>query len=1008
MKLSRGQQATMAFYLWEYQYRGYRLYDIPVHLAPPYQVFRLELAQNDHVDDGKVPSLFNKMQKFLSGSINPTEEELITYDTSEPKYLSVDDVPELSALSLHLTNRAQAHTEDAIALIESLAFARNPISFEIHANSNTISIIMVGSVDDYELLYTQMHAHFPSGIITPIDPMELGFDTNHDIAIADFGLHEEFIRPINTDSSNHTDTLTSFFGFLEHLKPDDHVILQVLFQSYHRPIARDMLVAVSDGRGGSFFQDAPEMLNCARTKTSAPLYATVVRLATQGISNERSSHLMELLSGSMVTATRSSYNQLIPLSNEGYPYEFHFNNLYRRISNRCGFILNSHELSSLIHYPNQTIISTKFGDLRNKTKAVPTEYTISGCSIGHNVHHGATVDVCIPHEARLKHTHIIGATGTGKSTLLATMVLDDINQGNGCMVLDPHGDLIDDILIHLPRERLDDIVLIDPSDTEYPIGFNLLQADHELQKIALSSDIVSAFKRYATSWGDNMTAVLANAVNTFLESTQTGTLFDLKRFLVEKPFRNEFLQSVDDPTLRYYWEHEYPTMRKGITPLLTRIDTFLRPKVVRNMLVQTSGVDFTTLIAKNKVVLVKLSQGLIGSDNSYLLGSLVLTKVYQAILGRQSIAKENRSPYYLYLDEFQHFITPNIQTMLSGVRKYGLGLILAHQDLNQIQDPQLTSSLLTNAYLRICFRLGNQDAQRFASGFSFFDADDLENLSTGSAIVRVGSSSNDFNLHTTMLDPLLQQAQFKDVVIQQSRNSYAQDKIAVEYMVQQRYSKPAKSDNEEVPHSITKTPEPEKQSTTTPTQVDEPLPQNNRAKQQQAYIKQANEQEQLRKHRSLQVQIQSLAQQRGYRVHLEEELPSGGRVDVGLAHGTIRIGIEISVANSPEYEAHNIQKCIDDGFTLIYMVADDINHLKTIQKNTQSLIPKNKRSSIFYLQPHEIVEYLEAPLKNEDKELPKRVKGWRVEVNYHPDDIEKVNPSNVLNKIKKAIKKLKQ
>ena len=229
-----------------------------------------------------------------------------------------------------------------------------------------------------------------------------------------------------------------------------------------------------------------------------------------------------------------------------------------------------------------------------------------------------------------------------------------------------------------------------------------------------------------------MNSVLGNAVLAILESTQGGSLHDLRRFLLEKEFRQTILQTVTDVSVLYYWQHEFPLLKTtSIGPILTRLDTFLRPKSIRNMVVQKKGLDFEALCNDNKIILCKLSQGLIGKENSYLLGSLILSKLHQAILRRQQ--QVTRNPFLMYLDEFQNFMTPSIKEMISGVRKYNVGLILSHQDLQQLQreDGELLNSVLGNCNIRIVFRVGEPDAKRLQDGFTGFNHNDLQNLGRG-------------------------------------------------------------------------------------------------------------------------------------------------------------------------------------------------------------------------------------------------------------------------------------
>ena len=317
-------------------------------------------------------------------------------------------------------------------------------------------------------------------------------------------------------------------------------------------------------------------------------------------------------------------------------------------------------------------------------------------------------------------------------------------------VIDPAGDLIDAVCASLPDSRLDDTILFDPADTEFPIGFNVLQGHSDLEKTLIASDLVAAFRRMATSWGDVMDATLANAVLAILESDRGGTLLDLKRFLVEKSFRDEFLNSVNDDNVRYFWTNEFPLVAgKPQASILIRLDQFLRQRIIRNIVCQKDNkLDFRSIMDDRKVLLVKLSQGMIGVENAHLLGTLIVTKLHQIALSRQDTT--TRPFFAAYFDEFHNFVGPSIEPILSGIRKYNIGLALHHQGFRQVQSQsqEVAASVIANCYTRICFRLGDVDADRFAGGFSYFEAADLQNLGIGEAIVRVERADNDFNLKT--------------------------------------------------------------------------------------------------------------------------------------------------------------------------------------------------------------------------------------------------------------------
>jgi DNA helicase HerA-like ATPase len=182
---------------------------------------------------------------------------------------------------------------------------------------------------------------------------------------------------------------------------------------------------------------------------------------------------------------------------------------------------------------------------------------------------------------------VLGSTGSGKTSLILNLIKQDMQQGQGLCVLDPHGDLIDEVIANVPEDRIGDVILFDPADSEYPVGFNILQAKSDLEKTLLASDLIATFKRMATSWGDVMDSVLANAILAFVESSRGGTLFELKRFLVERGFRSRFLESVTDDAVRYFWLNEFPLIKgKPQSSILIRLDTFLRQRLVRNIVCQ--------------------------------------------------------------------------------------------------------------------------------------------------------------------------------------------------------------------------------------------------------------------------------------------------------------------------------------------------------------------------------------------------------------------------------------
>ena len=882
-----------------------------------------------------------------------------------------------------------------------LSFTAHLLSFEIVGTNNEITIQIVCSEVDKSRVLSHLQAYFPNSILKDIEINDFGFSTEQDIAIADFGLNDEFIRPITNTDSFSIDPLTSIIATIDALQTDDVAVFQILFKGITSPLAKDIPYSVSDGSGGSFFADAPEMPKCAQDKISNPLFSVVMRIATQGTSDKHSQYLAQELARSISAISNSEFNKLIPLSNEGYKYDFHTYNLHNRLSNRLGFILNSKELNTFLHYPNKTIVSKKIGLSGSKTKRQSQIFN-TGIYIGENIHNSDTFPVYLDTETRLSHTHILGVTGVGKSTLIAQMFLNDIEQGFGCAIFDPHGDICDDILKRIPENRKEDVIIIDPSDSDFPIGFNLLEAHTDAEKIVLSSDLVSAFKRHATAWGDNMTAVLQNAVNIVLESTRGGALIELKRFLIEERFRNEYLTSVEDPSLHYYWKNEYPMVRKGIAPLLTRIDTFLRPKLVRYMLAQKKGVDIADCLKNKKIVLLKLSQGLIGEQNSYLLGSLFLAKFNQAALSRQSQNRNERSPYMLYLDEFQNFITPSIERILSGARKYGLGLTIAHQELGQIQNTSLLNSVLSNPKTRICFRLGGNDAKKLESEFSYFEQLDFQSLERGEAIMRIGSSNNDFNLTTNTLEEI--STDYSQDIIFNVREKYGTPKEEVEALLISMLPSlkiQAKKKEKQIIEEVVVENETDKRIV----KQDEEIATKTISKEiKEKLIKQENESVEVRAHTYLQSMIKKLGQDRNFIVSLEYSTNNGGRIDVVLERDGLKIAFEVSETNKPAYEVKNIKKCLKAGCIPVIMVSKNRNHLDAIEKLATEELSAKDITLVQFIQPNEVSTLLDSFVM-QPKKQEEIVKGFRIVTEFEDEDNTKIK--NIKSTLAKLFKKKK-
>jgi hypothetical protein len=744
------------------------------------------------------------------------------------------------------------------------------------------------------------------------------------------------------------------------------------------------------------FSGSPEFAKGLDQKIQFPFCFVTVKALVYTPTLNRKQYLEKAIKHAVTSYTSNEYNNLEVLPNSGYTHWEHIEEVEERKTRRNGMLLNIAELAALFHIPPAHLRNRKLQVKEKTSKGVVKELQGHGTIIGTNVHHNVSLPVSLSIPQRLQHTHIIGATGAGKSTLILHMMKQDVDNGHGFCLLDPHGDLVDDILSHIPYNRKDDVILLDPSDMDFPLGINVLRADTDAQRIVLSSDLTGLFRRFATSWGDQMEAILGNAINVFLERKQGGTMLELRRFLTDKGFRKQILEELDDPYLSTFWETEFIQLRKGaVTSITTRLDTFLRPKVIRGMMNQKDGIDFRDILNKKKILLVKLSQGLIGSSNAFLLGSLITAKLYQYAQERQRMDKSKRHPFFFYMDEFQNFITPSMEALLSGARKFGLGLILAHQNLEQLKknDAQLTNSLLSNAGVQAIFRLGVADGKKLEQGFADFTNDDFQLLSIGEAIIRVQRSDWNCNIKTTLL-PKVANDEMYEYVLNRSRNLYSKPQVEVFYTKKTEQKEPIeKEDNKTVVSSEKKETSDVKFKDATPkedllkSEPDITVKQKGRNldKEIEEYKEIERKRNSKRIHRKMQETIKSISEKYNWGAYIEHKVTNPeGFIDVALHINQVKVAIEISVTNGIDYEVKNIKKCLSNGYSMVFMCCDKEIHLNNIAQRAKEQLSDKSFKLVRFGNMEDLDAFLHT-IHLEQKPKVKKIRGWNVRTSSSRD-----------------------
>ncbi len=927
---------TDQFYRWELRGRGWQHYAAPVSIEPPFRPFFghfLTRSGPPTVDDGTRPTigsrLFDGVSRMISPSAAQTAADQPADDEPGPFY---EERGELIEVQITLPEIKGVNREAMESWLLSLSSCREPIAFELVGTEREIVVQFAAGPDDAALLGQQIAAHFPGAEMV----RQTGYlrerwrEAGTEMAAIELGLAEMCMVPL---AAPRGDIFVSMAAAMGDLAPGELALFQVVFEPTRHAWAESILRSVTDNEGGPFFANRPELVKQAREKIRSPLFAAVVRIAVFADDRERARELSLNMASCLRAFAHVGGNELKPLPEDDYPAEAQEEDILRRQSSRTGMLLNTDELTGFVHLPTSAVSSPKLRRDTGRTRPVPAHLTDEAdLLLGINCHAGQEAPVWLRTDHRIRHTHVIGGSGYGKTTFLFNCIRQDIENGNGCGLLDPHGDLADRLLDFIPRDRVDDVVLVDPTDEEASVGFNILAAHSDFEKDLIASDLVAVFRRQSSSWGEQMESVLHHAILAFLESSRGGTIADLKNFLLDAETRNEFLRTVRDPDVVFYWKKGFPQLggTRSVGPVVTRLEKFLSRKPVRRMVSQrVSKLDFADILDSGKIFIAKLPQGQIGAENAYLLGTLLVSKFQQMAMARQRMREADRRPFFLYVDEAANFLAPSMAEILSGARKYKMGLILSHQSLSQLKaEPLVAGALDSSACTRIVFRVGDQDARALAEGFSHFESRELQNLSVGEAVCRVERSDADFNVATLPELALFEGTEYatRDEVVARSRAAYGTPTTEADAM-SHRAMAHRETEEAEGPEDPPAAKSPDPISHSPDTEATEVLPEARQIPAVPADLACGGDE-----HRNLQRQFKALAESLGFRATIEKQLPGTlERTDLLLEREGLTLAVEISVTNALDYELRNIGKCLRAGVSQVAFVALDAGKLAKIE-----------------------------------------------------------------------------
>ncbi|MHB8174774.1 MAG: type IV secretory system conjugative DNA transfer family protein, partial [Nitrospirota bacterium] len=632
-----------------------------------------------------------------------------------------------------------------------------PFAFEIIGNGGKIGFQITVNENLVNAVISQAGSHFPYADIYESDDLIGQAMTPHAVSRA-YRLRNTHFLPLQLIMEG--DPYRTLFGCLGNLGSGRLGALQILFAPVTNDWQDNMRRASRNpyDQTQSPFIDLPQLPKSVDKKLAKPLFAASIRILASD-----TACLEEL--ETFLKQSEGTDNGIVPVPGI-YPIE----SVLKRNTFVHGSILNLAEISYFLHLPAQELLeSMPFIERAAKSYPVPEEYTLEGPVLGYNLHRGKRK--AVRHSPTLPNRHVYspGGSGNGKSNLILHAAVQRIERGDGIAVIDPHGSLIQGLLLRIPKERIDDVIYFNAGDFQYPISINpLAHNGTKLEKEHIRVDLLNFFEDlFEAPLGVNIQHTLNFLIITLL-TRRDSTIQDIERLLIDKSWRAGVMQTIEDDRIRLFWEQEYPALEKRgiVTAIANKLSPLILPdSAIAPMLKQRENrIDFLEVMNSKKIFLCNLSHGDIGKRNSQLLGKLLVSKLQIAAMMREGM--ESYPDYYLFIDEFQHMACPSMADILSGARKYGLHLWLANQMTEDIPDSILRH--VFNASTFIFFATDSpHDRMLIEKTLSKkFTAEDIGQLKKGETFVKMAGST--FNMVTERM-PEPTPDQWVDEIISLSR-----------------------------------------------------------------------------------------------------------------------------------------------------------------------------------------------------------------------------------------------